>query len=286
MKTSIEGFNQEYAMTLKKQVKVKDKIIERKIDCTDLVILRWFVDFYPNMRKVEIDGVQYAWLSHKKLLEDLPLIDISKRAFIDRMQKLVEFGILTYKFDKDGGSISLYGFGANYNNLITNNVTGYANENIGGMRSNNYGVCNQPNTDISIINKSISNKENICINTNTKEIEILDYLNEKAGTRYRAVESNLRLIRGRLKDYTVDELKKVVDNKVRDWKGTSMQQYLRPETLFGATKIETYLNGLAPTCVEDKKSGNKIGFDGQREYAQEEFNDLCADIDNISLDDM
>lgn len=149
-------------------------------------------------------------------------------------------------------------------------------------------MSNAENTNVTAIPNitNTDNKENICINTNTKEIEILDYLNEKAGTRYRAVESNLRLIRGRLKDYTVDELKKVVDNKVRDWKGTSMQQYLRPETLFGATKIETYLNGLAPTCVEDKKSGNKIGFDGQREYAQEEFNDLCADIDNISLDDM
>ena len=84
MKWVIEGFSQEYAMTLKKVVPTKgskDKLI--KIDCTDLVILRWFVDFYPNMRKMTVDGKEYAWLAHNKMLADLPLLDISKRLRID-----------------------------------------------------------------------------------------------------------------------------------------------------------------------------------------------------------
>lgn len=121
MKHTIEGFSQEYAATLKKKVKIKqrgeEKEKEIKIDCTDLVILRWFVDFFPNMKKMIIDGKEYAWLTHKKMLNDLPLLDISKRACIDRMQKLVEFGILEYKLIKDGGTFSLYSFGKNYINL-------------------------------------------------------------------------------------------------------------------------------------------------------------------------
>lgn len=79
-------------------------------------------------------------------------------------------------------------------------------------------------------------------------VEVLGYLNEKAGTRYKPVESNLKFIRARLKDYSIADLKAVIDRQVAKWKGTSMQMYLRPETLFNATKFETYHNGLNTTC--------------------------------------
>lgn len=136
MKYTIEGFSQEYALTLRKEVEVRGKMITKKIDCTDLVILRWFVDFYPNMKKVTVDGIQYAWLTHRKLLEDLPLIDINKRAFADRMQKLVEFNILTYKLIQEGGTYSLYGFGENYSKLI-----GYDVQTTQGVQIETQGVC-------------------------------------------------------------------------------------------------------------------------------------------------
>lgn len=167
MKYTIEGFSQAYAMTLKKEVEVNGKTKTIKIDCTDLVILRWFVDFYPNMKKIDVDGVQYAWLTHKKLLTDLPLIDISKRAFIERMQKLVEFGILSYKLLKEGGTFSLYGFGENYKNLINDDTkidgvcaqpdTGYTFEQHRGIRSNDIGGDVQTyNKDTSINDTSIN----------------------------------------------------------------------------------------------------------------------------------
>jgi hypothetical protein len=40
MKQTIEGFNQEYALTLKKTVATSKGEKTIKIDCTDLVILR------------------------------------------------------------------------------------------------------------------------------------------------------------------------------------------------------------------------------------------------------
>ena len=169
MKYTIEGFSQEYAMTLKKNVPIKDgKEKTIQIDCTDLVILRWFVDFYPNMKKISVDGREYAWLTHKKLLDDLPLLDITKRACIERMQKLVEFGILDYKLLKDGGTFSLYTFGMNYINLIRSTDTGgVQSNNIGGIRSTDTGGCGQTdNKDNSIIYPSISDKS---IKDNKKE---------------------------------------------------------------------------------------------------------------------
>ena len=157
MRYTIEGFSQEYAMTLKKAVPIKDKQKTIQIDCTDLVILRWFVDFYPNMKKMTVDGREYAWLTHKKLLADLPLLDITKRACIERMQKLVEFGILDYKLIKDGGTFSLYTFGKNYINLVrSNDAEGVQSNGIGGMRSTDTGGSGQTdNKDSSISYPSI-----------------------------------------------------------------------------------------------------------------------------------
>lgn len=174
MKFTIEGFNQEYAMTLTKQVEQRGKFVEKRIDCIDLVILRWLVDFYPRMDTMDIGGVRYVRVSFRKVKEDLPLLDLSKRAFSDRLQKLVEFDILKYKFIKDGGTFSLFAFGENYLNLVRSNNNGVCvqtaegcafkqqrvvAQTTEGMRLNNNGVCVQTTTkDKSIINTSIQNK--------------------------------------------------------------------------------------------------------------------------------
>lgn len=133
-------------MTLRKEVQINGKNVIKKIDCTDLVILRWFVDFYPNMKKINIDNREYAWISHRKLLEDLPIIDINKRSFIERMKKLVDFGILDYQLIKKGGTFSVYTFGDNYKYMVSSerpsqegmqsNDIGYAVKQHMGMQSN------------------------------------------------------------------------------------------------------------------------------------------------------
>lgn len=226
MKNSILGFNQEYAVTLRKEVEVrKGKFVTKKIDCTDLVILRWFVDFYPRMRFFEVDGQKYAWLTHKKLMEDLPLIDISKRAFIERMQKLVEFNILTYKLIKEGGTFSLYGFGENYINLISSSNTMARSNNIGDadehaqvVRSNDIGCDVQTaNKDKSIINKdfkdkSIINKEDInSVNDRFKIPSVDDVKNY-------CLERNNNVDPERFVDYYTSNGWKVGKNQMKDWK--------------------------------------------------------------------
>lgn len=159
MKYTIEGFNQAYAMTLKKEIEINGKIVTRKVDCTDLVILRWLVDFYPNMRSMEVDGERYVMVTFGKLQADLPMLDISKRAFSERLQKLADFGVLKYKFIKEGGTFALYALGENYVNLIASPEQGVCGQTHTGMRSNDNGVCGQTHTkDYSIINTSILNK--------------------------------------------------------------------------------------------------------------------------------
>lgn len=75
--------------------------------------------------------------------------------------------------------------------------------------------------------------------------EIIAYLNDRAGTKYRVYSrSTQELIKGRLDErYTVEDFKRVIDNMAAQWKGDpKMEQYLRPETLFKRSHFESYLN--------------------------------------------
>ncbi|MDO5375717.1 MAG: conserved phage C-terminal domain-containing protein [Staphylococcus rostri] len=73
--------------------------------------------------------------------------------------------------------------------------------------------------------------------------DVIDYLNRQAGKQYKSTtKKNRTVIRARTDEgFTLDDFKRVIDNKVSEWKGSNMEKYLRPETLFG-TKFEGYLN--------------------------------------------
>lgn len=84
--------------------------------------------------------------------------------------------------------------------------------------------------------------------------EIIDYLNSKANRKFRNVEANKKLIRARFNEkYTLDDFKKVIDNKCLDWLGTEWETYLQPSTLFG-NKFDIYLN----TIPTERKSHNEF----------------------------
>lgn len=79
--------------------------------------------------------------------------------------------------------------------------------------------------------------------------EIIDYLNEKANTKYRSSGAKTKtLIRARANDgFYLDDFKKVIDTKASQWlNDPKMKKFLRPETLFG-TKFEGYLNEVGIT---------------------------------------
>ena len=77
--------------------------------------------------------------------------------------------------------------------------------------------------------------------------EIISYLNEKANRGFKNVDANKRLIKARWKEgYKLEDFQKVIDNKVLDWTGKTIngqpaEKYLQPSTLFG-TKFDNYLN--------------------------------------------
>ena len=72
---------------------------------------------------------------------------------------------------------------------------------------------------------------------------IIDLLNKVAGTKYRHTTPKTKtLIKARWNEgFRFDDFKHVILVKCEEWRGTDLDKYLRPETLFG-TKFENYLN--------------------------------------------
>lgn len=90
---------------------------------------------------------------------------------------------------------------------------------------------------------------------------IVSYLNEKAGTQYRASSKKTQSsIKARIAEgFTFDDFQTVIDKKCADWIGDEkMERYLRPETLFGP-KFENYLNERVTRRKTVPAKGNGLG---------------------------
>ena len=89
---------------------------------------------------------------------------------------------------------------------------------------------------------------------------VLHYLNEKCGRHFRETDSNLTFISSRMKEDGVDlvGVKTMIDRQTKRWKGTSQEEYLRPETLFNKTKFDSYYASKdAPIHEKDATNGSK-----------------------------
>lgn len=92
---------------------------------------------------------------------------------------------------------------------------------------------------------------------------VIDYLNEKAGTRYEYNSSKTITLLNTLfkKGYAIEDIKKVIDIKCKEWlHQETMKKYLRPRTLFG-NKFEDYLNqDVKPQVTTTKKTQSYEDF--------------------------
>ena len=100
--------------------------------------------------------------------------------------------------------------------------------------------------------------------------EIIDYLNEKAGTKFRYnSKQTVGHINARIKEgYTIEDFKHVVDVKVYTWKNDpKMSAFIRPQTLFG-TKMENYVN----------EKIKKPSWQVENDYHHNTKNRICGEV--------
>lgn len=167
----------------------------------------------------------------------------TKQGVTKNLKSLVEKGYIV-KDDKYINNVKFCEYYATELNGVLNKVEQ-------GMQQSLTGYTTKFNTGMqqsltNNINNNIINKlDNIIeLKDNVPYQEIVDYLNNSAGTNYRSSSKKTQqLIKARINEgYTLDDFKVVIDKKVREWiNDNKMKGYLRPETLFG-TKFEGYLN--------------------------------------------
>lgn len=107
-------------------------------------------------------------------------------------------------------------------------------------------------------------------NNNIPFEEIVNYLNKKAGTKYKASSKKTKeLIKARWNEgFKLEDFKTVIKKKADEWLNTEFEKYLRPETIFG-TKFENYLNQKVNKHINSKNSTFN-SFD-QRSYDFDEL---------------
>lgn len=112
--------------------------------------------------------------------------------------------------------------------------------------------------------------------------EVVEHLNRRAGTRYKATTPNTRkLVKARLNEgFTVEEIKLVIDKKCSEWlNNRDMAKYLRPETLFGS-KFESYLNARTATRTNAYSNTYSYSNASANAYAHANGYSTCTPIDD------
>lgn len=138
------------------------------------------------------------------------------------------------------------------------------------INESNVSVTSHDGTDIDKeldidIDIDIENKDTMSgkpANVSLPYQTIIDYLNQKVGTKYKATSKKTQdLIKARFNDgFTIEDFNRVIDIKTTTWlHDPKMNKFLRPETLFGP-KFEGYLN--------EKVGGNNATNRNAREVRQ------------------
>lgn len=251
MKYTLEGFSQEAALSMQATITEGGRTKIIKLDLIDLTIIRWIVDFYPNMKKIIIEGTEYVWLDYSAFVEDMPLLALSNQSLYKRCMKMVRLGILKHKTVRSKGTFSYYAFGPEYSRLVGGHnraaqvpaTTQTPTQDAWADTTN--ATLEQFQTPAADPQPLLDEPQAPAQQKEPDLVEeIVDHLNQRAGTHYKPTTASTRkLIKARLKEgFTVDEFKMVIDKKCAEWlNNRDMAQYLRPETLFGQ-KFESYLN--------------------------------------------
>ncbi|WP_203624624.1 conserved phage C-terminal domain-containing protein [Lacticaseibacillus sp. 866-1] len=87
--------------------------------------------------------------------------------------------------------------------------------------------------------------------------KLFEYLNEKSGKHFKNTATNRKLVHERLREgFTPKDIQTAIDNVTAGWLGTDMEQYIRPSTIFRASKFEGYVNSV-PRVAKPQQSGGK-----------------------------
>ncbi|PXV88410.1 putative phage protein (TIGR02220 family) [Lachnotalea glycerini] len=214
--------------------------------------------------------------SYSKLSEETALTTGEIRTALNHLKKT---GEVTHKqFNKFG--------------LFT--VLNYDKYQYNDSQENSQLTVSQQSNDMLL---ATTNKEKNDINkkkekNNTLCAEVVAYLNDKTGKNFRASTAETqRHICARIEDgYTLEDFKRVIDVKCKQWLNTEREIYLRPKTLFIPSNFDSYLNDFVNKTYDENSNCFKLAkcfenfiqkLDSKFEY--ENINLVCTSFEQLTI---
>ena len=259
------------------------KCMEWQINATQGILFSLLYEAPAWAKEEIIENKTYYFVSRNLILEELPMFFEKSDTVYRNLKVLQEKGLIEYIKQGKKDLIKITAKGKTWNEFKDNNSEKNPNSEQNSEKNpNNLGKKSEK--ELKNSEKNPTNNNTIYNYNNTNILNniyssVIDYLNEKTERTGKEKYSSTspktqKLIKARLREkYELEDFKTVIDKKCKEWLGTDMEKYLRPETLFG-NKFESYLkqktggNNNGNTRNKRSYTGNaeKKGFDKHNDY--------------------
>lgn len=241
------------------------KCMEWQINATQGILFSLLYEAPAWAKEEIIENKTYYFVSRNLILEELPMFFEKSDTVYRNLKVLQEKGLIEYIKQGKKDLIRITTKGKTWNEFKDNNSEKNPNSEQNSEKNpNNLGKKSEKESKNS--EKNPTNNNTIYNYNNTNILNniyssVIDYLNKKTERtgkeKYSSTSTKTqKLIKARLREkYELEDFKIVIDKKCKEWLGTDMEKYLRPETLFG-NKFESYL--------KQKTGGNKNGNTGNK----------------------
>ena len=237
------------------------KCMEWKINAQQGILFALLYEAPAWAKEEIIENKTYYFVSRNLILEELPMFFEKSDTVYRNLKVLHEKGLIEYIKQGKKDLIRITTKGKTWNEFKDNNLEkSPSSEQNSEKNPNNLGKKSEKEPKNSeknpTNNNTIYNYNNTNILNNIYSL-VIDYLNEKTERtgkeKYSSTSPKTQtLIKARLREkYELEDFKIVIDKKCKEWLGTDMEKYLRPETLFG-NKFESYLKQKTTTTKKPK----------------------------------
>nr|DAK48014.1 MAG TPA: hypothetical protein [Caudoviricetes sp.] len=247
------------------------KCMEWQINATQGILFSLLYEAPAWAKEEIIENKTYYFVSRNLILEELPMFFEKSDTVYRNLKVLQEKGLIEYIKQGKKDLIRITAKGKTWNEFKENNSEKNPSfEENSEKNPSKFGKKSEKQENNS--EKNPTNNNTIYNYNNTNILNniyssVIDYLNEKTERtgkeKYSSTSPKTQtLIKARLREkYELEDFKIVIDKKCKEWLGTDMEKYLRPETLFG-NKFESYL--------KQKTGGNKNGNTGNKRFNKRE----------------
>lgn len=245
--------------------------MEWQINATQGILFSLLYEAPAWAKEEIIENKTYYFVSRNLILEELPMFFEKSDTVYRNLKVLQEKGLIEYIKQGKKDLIRITAKGKTWNEFKENNSEKNPSfEENSEKNPSKFGKKSEKQENNS--EKNPTNNNTIYNYNNTNILNniyssVIDYLNEKTERtgkeKYSSTSPKTQtLIKARLREkYELEDFKIVIDKKCKEWLGTDMEKYLRPETLFG-NKFESYL--------KQKTGGNKNGNTGNKRFNKRE----------------